>query len=510
MIRLETEQDPEALRAFAQCARRENELLRRRIATLVDRLAKAEGVEQTELLTQELAELNKALSSPVSPGLTSKSERRPRDQKDDSSAKAQTGHGPTEQPELVVVDEILELDEADQICPECGGHLGPIDDQFEESELIDVVDVEYKIRKIKRQKYRCDNSCCQHIDTALGTDDRLKDGGRYSVDFGVSVVENKYLMHLPLTRQAKQMRLAGLDVTSQTLWDQLWEIACLLEPSWQHLHLVQLAESVVGADESRWRLLGKNKLAKPQIIGLTSCMGVWYGFEMDKTAETVDKILKDFSGWLVVDGLSIYPAVHQIRHDGWVNGTREAPPFQIANCWVHARRYFIKAEPDFIEAGDMLELIAKLYRVVEAARAEDIDEDTRKEWIEALLKGMKDWMLEARPPPDSSIERAIAYMQNHWAGLTRFVENPEVWLDNNATERALRAPILGRKNHYGSRSKRGMKAAAILYSLIETCQVLGVNPREYLRQAVRSLKARRGEVYLPHQMLPADDPRRLD
>lgn len=177
---------------------------------------------------------------------------------------------------------------------------------------------------------------------------------------------------------------------------------------------------------------------------------------------------------------------------------------------VHARRYFIKAEPDFIEAGDMLELIAKLYRVVEAARAEDIDEDTRKEWIEALLKGMKDWMLEARPPPDSSIERAIAYMQNHWAGLTRFVENPEVWLDNNATERALRAPILGRKNHYGSRSKRGMKAAAILYSLIETCQVLGVNPREYLRQAVRSLKARRGEVYLPHQMLPADDPRRLD
>ena len=114
---------------------------------------------------------------------------------------------------------------------------------------------------------------------------------------------------------------------------------------------------------------------------------------------------------------------------------------------------------------------------------------------------MKKWKLEARPPPGSSLEKAIGYLDNHWKGLTHFVENPEVWLDNNATERALRAPILGRKNHYGSKSKRGMKAAAIFYSLIETCRVLDVNPREYLRAALRHLKKRPGTVFLPHQML---------
>jgi hypothetical protein len=168
---------------------------------------------------------------------------------------------------------------------------------------------------------------------------------------------------------------------------------------------------------------------------------------------------------------------------------------------VHARRYYIKAEPDFPQADEMLELIAKLYRVVGGAERHGIRGPVRKRWVQSLLDAMKTWMLEARPAAGSSLERAIKYMQNHWQGLTRFVDHPEVWLDNNATERALRAPILGRKNHYGSKSERGMKAAAILYSLIETCQLVGVNPRDYLREAVHRAKANPDDAYLPHAML---------
>ena len=190
-----------------------------------------------------------------------------------------------------------------------------------------------------------------------------------------------------------------------------------------------------------------------------------------------------------------------LHHDGFVNGTRDHPPFKIANCWVHARRYFIKAEPNFPAAGHMLDLIAKLYRVVPAALAEDVEEQVRREWIDVLLRAMKQWMQESRPPPDSSLEKAIEYTDNHWTGLTRFVDHPEVWLDNNATERALRSPILGRRNHYGSKSKRGMKAAAIFYSLIETCRLIGVNPRDYLRQALMHLKQSPGSVFLPHELL---------
>ncbi len=162
-----------------------------------------------------------------------------------------------------------------------GDSLAELAGQFETTELIDVVDVTYRLRKIKQKKYRC--RCCQHIDTALPTEDRFIEGGRYSVDFAVHVIEQKYMMHLPLTRQTRQMKLADLSVTSQTLWDQLWHAAYLLEPTWQALRKRVLKEEVVGADETRWTLLNKRKMAKPQIISVTSRASVFYGFDLSSS-----------------------------------------------------------------------------------------------------------------------------------------------------------------------------------------------------------------------------------
>jgi transposase len=90
-------------------------------------------------------------------------------------------------------------------------------------------------------------------------------------------------------------------------------------------------------------------------------------------------------------------------------------------------------------------------------------------------------------------------MGNLWSGLTRFLEDARIPLDNNATERAVRGPVVGRKNHYGSRSRRGTEVAALFYSLLETAKLCGVDPRAYLRAA--ALKALRGEgPLLPHQL----------
>ena len=132
-----------------------------------------------------------------------------------------------------------------------------------------------------------------------------------------------------------------------------------------------------------------------------------------------------------------------------------------------------------------------------------VPESVRREWVECTLDAMKKWMLKARPVRGSSLERAIRYMVNHWRRLTKFVDHPEVWLDNNATERALRAPTLGRKNRYRSKSKHGMKAAAVLYSLVETCQLISVNLRVYFREALYRLKANPGSAFLPHEILKA-------
>ena len=104
--------------------------------------------------------------------------------------------------------------------------------------------------------------------------------------------------------------------------------------------------------------------------------------------------------------------------------------------------------------------------------------------------------------PESGLAKAINYMAARWSRLTRFLNDPCLPLDNNAAERALRGPVIGRKNHYGSRSRRGTEVAAILYSLLESAKIVGLNPTEYMHRAVDA--ALRGEVIpLPHEITSA-------
>ena len=89
-----------------------------------------------------------------------------------------------------------------------------------------------------------------------------------------------------------------------------------------------------------------------------------------------------------------------------------------------------------------------------------------------------------------------------WPGLLRFLDDPRLPLDNNATERALRGVVLGRKNHYGSRSERGTEVAALFYSLVESAKLAGVEPDGYLRTVARH--ASRGALIpLPHELATA-------
>jgi len=90
-----------------------------------------------------------------------------------------------------------------------------------------------------------------------------------------------------------------------------------------------------------------------------------------------------------------------------------------------------------------------------------------------------------------------------WPGLTRFLDDARIPLDNNATERGLRGLVVGRKNHYGSRSQRGTEVAALFYSLIESAKLCGVEPKAYLLQATHAALETPGTVTLPHALLSA-------
>jgi transposase len=162
----------------------------------------------------------------------------------------------------------------------------------------------------------------------------------------------------------------------------------------------------------------------------------------------------------------------------------------------------------------VLALIGQLYAVEracprlaggtdEASRAEAVRlrATLRAEQSASLVAELRAWAHRQRALPESSLGKAIAYMLGLWPGLTRFLEDPRIPLDNNATERGLRGMVVGRKNHYGSRSKRGTEVAALFYSLIESAKLCGVEPKAYLLQAVRAALANPGTVTLPHALL---------
>jgi transposase len=103
-------------------------------------------------------------------------------------------------------------------------------------------------------------------------------------------------------------------------------------------------------------------------------------------------------------------------------------------------------------------------------------------WSQAVLKTL-------------SIGKASAYAIGNWPRLTRFLDDPRIPLNNNAAERGIRGPVVGRRNHFGSKSRRGTQVAATFYTLIETAKLRGINPADYLLEAARA--AARGEVLLP-------------
>jgi transposase len=112
-----------------------------------------------------------------------------------------------------------------------------------------------------------------------------------------------------------------------------------------------------------------------------------------------------------------------------------------------------------------------------------------------VLALLKTWLWSQASLETLSIGNAAAYVVANWDRLTRFVTDARIPLDNNAIERGIRGPVVGRKNHFGSRSRRGTEVASLFYSLLETAKLHGIHPAHYLREA--ALADTRGDVLLP-------------
>jgi transposase len=505
VLSIEQIEDRERLRSIALVLEKENRSLRQKIQELERKLAHLSGLEIGAEMQLELTYLRELLVSRERALFGESSEKRLRPEAQPAAVenpkKKQTGHGPREQPQLPQVDCEHELGESERTCSQCGSPLSEMAGQSEDSEEITVVERRFVLVHHRRKKYRC--SCNGEVKTApaplkltVGKESRSR---RYSIDFAVEVAVNKYLDHLPLERQVQMMKREGLIIDSQTLWDQLEGLARVLGPTAEANRQRVLASPVVGADETWWRLMA----GKPPEKGskrwwawaLASPEAVAYQILDSRSKSAAKEVLSGYQGTLITDGYGVYAGV-----------AKDAPELRLAHCWAHVRRKFVEADAITPGAGrEALDWIGQLYKVERDAK-ESLEErrKLRQDRSRPIVDRLQALALEHRGLPESKITKAFRYMLGLWPGLIHFLDDSQVPLDNNATERALRGTVVGRKNHYGSRSKRGTEVTALFYSLLGTAKLAGCDPRRYLLEATRAALLNQAPV-LPPAPPPTDE-----
>jgi transposase len=487
---LRDERDLETLRQIALLYDSENQRLIDKVTKLTVENARLRGFDGTEQLELEIRRnLEKKREEIFRVDERMKAERK-------AEPKKNEGHGPRPQPQLPTMERVFELDEAKRKCSVCEGELTEMSGQFEESEVVTVVKRSFVVERQLRKKYRC--RCNQNVVTAPGST-KLQPGGRYSVEFAVEVAVSKYLDHLPLERQVRMMRREGLEIDSQTLWDQLNVLARHLEPVYEALVAQVLASPVIHADETRWPLMGSNQKSAGTVWGLSNPEIAFYRMLPTKSTEDGQKVLGSYEGIAVVDGYAVYEVL-----------ARAGPKLRLAHCWAHAKRKFEEASEHYPQAcSEVLSLIGELYAVEHqvpgpfpgSEEAQQLRVRLRQQRSKPILDSIWQWGITQKGLPRSEFGKAVRYMLERWEKLTLFANNPLVWLDNNHAERALRGPVVGRKNHYGSRSKRGTEVAALFYSLCETAKLQNVEPRAYLLKAAYTAIENPGTVVLPSDLL---------
>ena len=436
-----------------------------------------------------------------------------------SDNEPQEGHGPREQPHLELQPKLFDLDEADKVCTQCGSALEEWEEQFQESILIEVIERRFVCQLAQQKKYRCRCGAC--IETAPGPE-KLIPGGRYALSFAIEVAYDKYMLHSPLERQAREMTRQGLVIDSQTLWDQTYALACVLRPAYEAIHRYVLSHGWVAADETTWWMMRHKHTPAEQTVGQWY---IWIAHRPDAAfyilrptrdekpaLELLSLPTLDAKGQPVLDaeGAAVRtPYRGKVLCDGWwaykYLAARE-PDFVLVHCWSHVRREALGCAKGYPQQTNAwLDLIGELYAIESRVPAGPENDARRLELRRTesvvVLEKLEAWVYQnaLQVPAQSALRTAIGYMVNPWTGLVRFLDDPTLPLDNNGVEKDCRQPVLGKRNHYGSRSERGVMVAEILYTVVQTSKLSCLEPKTYTRFA--ALRQMRGKsVVLPHEV----------
>ena len=379
----------------------------------------------------------------------------------------------------------------------------------ERTEILEFVPQRLVVRVIVRPKYAKDGSVATAPMPALPIP-----GGNAGPSLIARITVAKYLEHMPLDRQSKAFARNGFRIAANTMGDWVNRSADrLLRVLYERLGIIVLQGRYVQADETPIRVQDPIKKGKCHRgfhwVYYAPRKGiVFFDYQKGRDGQAPREILGGFSGYLQTDGYSVYEEYKTEKH----------PNITLMSCMAHVRRKFVKALSDDRErAQHALNLIGALYGIERDLRALESEMDTqlwlakreqvRQQKSKPIMEQFSAWINQHHDPdvPKNGFTNAVEYAKKRIDGLSVYLQDGRLEIDNNLVENQIRPVALGRKNYLFAGSHHAAENAAIIYSLIGSCQQLGINPEQYLMDVLAKLPARKAndiDDLLPHNWNP--------
>lgn len=390
----------------------------------------------------------------------------------------------------------------DRPCPRCGNERVCIGHDV--TEVAELRPATVVVRRDAREKLKCE--ACEGSIVRAPVGDKVVAAGRLGPRLVAELLVDKYSDGLPLHRQRERFARMGLDLPVSTLADQVTWTTDLLRPLWRAAIAAVLASTVMHLDATGLPVLdreiagGKRLGALWGYVGSSNVAAYLYTSTGSAKKQRKEEIgpadmLALRSGYTVADASNLFDA------------SFKRPELIECGCNMHARRYFVKA----LDAGDTraalpIAAYKKIYSIESELAALPADEklSARQERVRPVFAELGAWCRTYKPhePPSSLLGAAIRYFTNHEVALGRFLEAAEVPPDNGAVERLHVRAALTRKNFLFAGSDAGGDRAAIAFTILGCCRLVGVNAADYLADVLPRL-ARRVRLRDVPDLLPS-------
>jgi transposase len=408
----------------------------------------------------------------------------------------QEGHGRRDYSHLPVVEEFVSLPTESLSCPTCGKPATMMS-ASEDSELLEI-DVRAHRRRIRRRRYRATCDCHPARRTLTASPPpKLIPKGNYGISIWVLVLCDKYSSYRPTERLLAQLEQYDLNLPAGTINDGLRRIEPMMQPIYEAFRQRNRQGDFHQADETRWLVFAALDGKKGYGWWLWVLLGVdtvIYLLDSSRSHEVPQSHFgPQASGVLEVDRYSGYKAMTQVKSGLMV----------LAFCWAHVRRDFVRVGKGWSEltpwALCWLRRIRQVYQL-NRERLRHRPGSAKFQEQDALLRqaveAIRVQAIEELSDPKlrQPCRKVLDSLEEHRTGLIRFVDDPRIPLDNNASERAGRGPAVARKNFYGSGSLWSGRLAAAMFSLLATLAHWKINPRRWLTWYLESCATAGGKA----------------